>query len=110
MFGSLLPHGGTVGCQALLSMEFPRVESWNGSPFPSSGDISDPEIKPRSPALQADSKPRFALSPDSFFFFFKRLSVWGPSDTSEGADRKNLRFCFGHVLDERKKYQEDVWS
>ena len=27
------------------------------SPFPSSGDLPDPEIKPGSPALQADSLP-----------------------------------------------------
>ena len=26
-------------------------------PFPSSGDLPDPGIKPRSPALQADSLP-----------------------------------------------------
>ena len=26
-------------------------------PFPSLGDLSDPGIKPRSPALQADSSP-----------------------------------------------------
>jgi len=25
-----------------------------GKPFPSPGDLSDPEFKPRSPALQAD--------------------------------------------------------
>ena len=41
----------TVICQALLSMGFSRQEYWSGLPFPSSG------IKPRSPALQADSLP-----------------------------------------------------
>ena len=43
--------------QAPLSMEFSRQEYWNGLPFPSPGDLSDPGIKPRSPALQADSLP-----------------------------------------------------
>jgi len=28
-----------------------------GLPFPSPGDLPDPGIKPRSPALQADSLP-----------------------------------------------------
>ena len=30
---------------------------WSGLPFPSSGDLPDTEIKPRSPALQADALP-----------------------------------------------------
>ena len=50
----------TVACQAPLYMEFSRQEYWNGSPFPSPGDLSDPGIEPTSPvspALQADSLP-----------------------------------------------------
>ena len=44
-----------VACQAPLSKEFPRQEYRSGLPFPSPGDLSDPEIKLRSPALQGDS-------------------------------------------------------
>jgi len=29
--------------------------NWSGLPFPSPGDLSDPEIEPRSPTLQADA-------------------------------------------------------
>ena len=47
----------TVPCQAPLSVEFSRQEYWSGLPFPSPGDLPDPEIKPRSPALQANSLP-----------------------------------------------------
>jgi len=36
-------------------MEFSRLEYWSGLPFPSPGDLPNPGIKPRSPALQADS-------------------------------------------------------
>ena len=36
-------------------MEFSRQEYWSGLPFSSLGDILDPGIEPRSPALQADS-------------------------------------------------------
>ena len=32
-----------------------RQEYWSGLPFPSPGDLPDPESKPTSPALQADS-------------------------------------------------------
>ena len=35
----------------------PRQEYWSGLPFPSPGDLPDPGIEPRSPALQADSLP-----------------------------------------------------
>ena len=38
-----------------MSMEFSRQEYWSGLPFPSSGDLPDPGIEPRSPALQADA-------------------------------------------------------
>ena len=45
----------TVACQAPLSMEFSRQEYWSGWPFPSPGDLPNPGMKSRSPALQADS-------------------------------------------------------
>ena len=41
----------TVALQAPLSMEFSRQEYWSELPFPSPGDLSDPEIEPESPAL-----------------------------------------------------------
>ena len=43
----------TVVYQASLSMSFSRQEYWSVLP----GDLPDPEIKPRSPALQADTLP-----------------------------------------------------
>ena len=45
----------TVAHQAPLSMGFSRQEYWNGLLFPSPGDLLDPGIEPRSPALQADT-------------------------------------------------------
>ena len=45
----------TVAYQAPLSMEFSRQECWSGLPFPSLGDLPNPEIETESPALQADS-------------------------------------------------------
>ena len=39
------------------SMEFSRPEYWSGQPLPSPGDLPNPGIKPRSPALQEDSLP-----------------------------------------------------
>ena len=36
-------------------MGFSREEYWSGLPFPSPGDLSNPGIEPRSPAMQADA-------------------------------------------------------
>ena len=43
-----------------LSMGFSRQEYWSALPFPSPGDLPDPETEPVSRALQVDSLP---LSP-----------------------------------------------
>ena len=48
---------GMVAPQAPPSMGFSRQEYWSGLLFPSPGNIPDPGIGPRSPALQADALP-----------------------------------------------------
>ena len=53
----LFPTPWTVAHQDLPSMEFSRHEYWSGLPFPSPGDLLDPEIEPRSPIFQANSLP-----------------------------------------------------
>ena len=45
----------TVAHQGPLSMRFSTQEYWSGLPLPSPGDLPDPEIECRSPALQADA-------------------------------------------------------
>ena len=55
MSNSMIPR--TVAHQAPLCMNFSRQEYRGGLPFSSPGDLSDPEIKPESPSLQADSLP-----------------------------------------------------
>ena len=45
----------TVAYQAPPPMGFSRQECWSGLPFPSPGDVLDPGIEPRSPALQVDA-------------------------------------------------------
>ena len=47
----------TVALQAPLSMGFPRQEYWSGLPIPSPGDLPNPGIEPRIPALQENSLP-----------------------------------------------------
>ena len=47
----------TVAYQAPQYMEFSRQEYWSGLLFPSPGDLPNPGIEPRFPALQADALP-----------------------------------------------------
>ena len=47
----------TVAHQDPLSMGFSRQEYWSGLLLPSPGNLPDPGIKPRSPALWAYSLP-----------------------------------------------------
>ena len=57
----------TGALQAPLSMGFSRQEHWSGSPCPPPGVLPNPEVEPRSPALQildqlspqGSSLPRF---------------------------------------------------
>ena len=51
----------TVAYQSPPSMGFSRQEYCSGFPFPSPGDLPNPGIKPRSPALQADALPSDAF-------------------------------------------------
>ena len=46
-----------VAYQAPPSMGFSRQEYWSELPSPSPGDLPNPGIEPRSPALQADALP-----------------------------------------------------
>ena len=47
-------------------MEFSRHENWSGLPFPSPGDLPDPGVESRSPALQADALPSGSLNTETF--------------------------------------------
>ena len=47
----------TAAHQASLAMGFSRQEYWSRLPFPSPGDLPDPGIEHKSPALCADSLP-----------------------------------------------------
>ena len=48
---------GYIACQAPLSMGISMQEYWSGLSFPSLGDLPNPGISCKYPALQADSLP-----------------------------------------------------
>ena len=76
--GGLIPKSGltletpwTVACQDPMSIGFSRQEYWSGLPFPSPGDVPDPETEPTSciscvgrqiPYHWATGKPNFPLN------------------------------------------------
>ena len=64
----------TTAYQAPLSMGFSRQEYWSGLPFPSPRDLPDPEIEPRSSALQADALP--SEPPGKGQFIKRDLLIW----------------------------------
>ena len=53
----MLSESRSVMSDSLRPLEFSRPEYWSGWPFPSPGDLPNPGIEPRTPALQADSLP-----------------------------------------------------
>ena len=80
-----------VARQAPLSMGFSGQGFWSGLPCPPPGDLPNPGIEPRSPALQADSLLLMPFGKSSMkyysehklmntnspllFFFFSNLSL-----------------------------------
>ena len=50
-----LCDAGTIVCLAPLFMGFLRQEYWSEFPCPPPGDLTDPGIKPASPAMHVDS-------------------------------------------------------
>ena len=70
----------TVAHQAPLSVEFSRQEYWGGLPCLPLGDLPNPGIEPRSPALQAGS---LLSEPPGKPFFFKECIIYVPKDTHQ---------------------------
>ena len=67
----------TVAHQAPLSMGFHRQEEyWSALPFPSPGDLLEPEIKHGFPALQADSLPSEPLGGLYYYMYCVYVCVY----------------------------------
>ena len=63
----------TVAYRAPPSIEFSRQEYWSGLPFPSTGDLPDPGIKPMSPAWAEGfftTEPPWKPSKEQAYFNF----------------------------------------
>ena len=66
----------TVAYQAPPSMGFSRQWYWSGLPFPSLGDLPNPEIKPGSPALQTDPLPSEPSGSPIYYMLYKIIGAF----------------------------------
>ena len=61
--------------QAPLSMGFLRQEYWSGCHFLLQGDLPDPGIEPKSPALQADSLSTKLWGKPILWFYINKIQT-----------------------------------
>jgi len=61
-----------------LPTEFSRKEYWSGMPFPTPGDLPDPEIE-----------PTFLVSPSLAPRFFTTSTTWEPCLSEKVATKRN---------------------
>ena len=85
----------TAARQAPLSMGLPRQEYWSGLPLPFPGDLPDPGIEPKPPALQADFllAIRFSLTPGHL-----RIPSLSASGLCQSVPRQVCRHPALHVI------------
>ena len=82
------PHG-LQPARLLCPWGFSRQEHWSRLPCPPPGDLPDPGIKPRSPALQADSLPRATREAPQVSLFGGKMRI----AAGETAPQAALRNC-----------------
>ena len=74
-----------------------RQEYWSGLPFPSPGDLPDPELKLGSPVLQADSLPlSHQESPGLLLktlLWLRTTPVWSTRSSRSGFSQRCKSSC-----------------
>ena len=66
----------TVSHQASLSTEFSRQAYWRELPFHTPGNLPNPRIKPRTPALRADSLPSKPPGSPTLWAWLQNSPLW----------------------------------
>ena len=82
-------HCDPMDCSP-LSMEFCMQEYCSGLPCPSPGDLLNPGIKPRSPALQVNSLP--SVPPGNLKISVRGTEIFIPNDPKRYSQPKWLSF------------------
>ena len=86
----------------------PGQEYWSGLPCPAPGDLPNPRIKPRSPALQADSlpsespgKPHHLLHPSPLPSVFPSIRVFS---NESALHIRRQKWSFGFSISPSNEY------
>ena len=74
----------------IQSMEFSRPESWNGEPFPSTGDLPNPGTEPRFPSSYADSLPAEPQGKPIYIYIYMHIYIY-----MSNKDRQNVQY---HII------------
>ena len=92
-----------IARQAPLSVGFSRQEYWSGLPFPPPGDLPDPGIEPRSPAVagrffttEPPGKPMFLYA--FCEYYVSSLSGRIPSMVIQISSLQNLGYITCHTV------------
>ena len=80
MSNSMVPW--TIARQAPLSMEFSMTECWRWLPFPPPGDVPNPGMELRSPALQEEKLDICAVGRGGFRYAL--IGGFGIQEPEEG--------------------------
>ena len=110
----------TITHQAPLSMGFFRQQHWSGLPFPSPGDLPDPGIEPKCPALkktlyhlshQGSTVMVGSTKKDAQCESCELSFIWGKMRTAtrETAPQIILRNCFKEVVGEDQESRYKIW-
>ena len=108
-----------VAHRAPPPMGFSRQEYWSGLPFPSAGDLPDPGIEARAPALQQTLHPhlsreemkRFAQRPQSRSAVRRGGEACSPAGPARPTASGSLPSATGvGAQDPGKGWQMQVWD
>ena len=87
----------TAAFQAPLSMGFSRQQYWSGLPLPAPGDLPNPGIEPRSPALQTDALPSEPSRKPSYSRLFSSNSAPRTERQTAQIDHSTFPKCKANV-------------
>ena len=97
--------------QAPLSMGFSRQEDWSGLPYLSVGDLPNRgKIKPRPPALQADSLPSEppGYTRDKVVLHQKRKDGIGGGGSSKAVSHNTTENLFLEMHSQRRNVRQTI--
>ena len=102
----LLATPWAVACQASASMEFSRQEYWSGLPFPSPGNLPDPETESGSPALQ---QILYCLSHQGTLFLYWCPKWQAPSRGWDSGIRTFVKCWYQAVIIAVNEFGDGIW-